>query len=753
MKKSLYIFIFSVLGIFYIGSGIYFYKKSLRRQPKKTKESVILEVMPLSLIVMKELFNDFENENSLLRYSLSTKRSFSGKRSVKLDSNIEFGAEIVNSFSEIPYLNNLREIEISMKYWNEKINGEVIWVLEIDGQDGKLLSWEGDVMPDTLNKWGNYTVRFKIKNDFLKNSNRVKMYAWNKNKSTFYVDDIRVQFRGIENIYNTSLIVNNIKQSSFHFDLENDSLLNNTGSLTDELSLSGKYSSVMKGRDQTSVLICKNLERVVNDTLRNLTASVWIYPLTENVNCVLTLEVRSSDDEQIYWSGKSTEKMNLKARQWQKLNSLFNIEPEDYLKFNPDDEICIYLNNKSDATVYTDDFDVSFGPTPSRPGNQTIVDMNAREGGVYNYDRYHPPYERSFMQLTDIGNFDSPFLIGSDSIAQAFLNPYDLLFSGNFSGNAVLTDELLSINSKDLTLFHYCESKNRFVVDGVIPFDKKNFPYDNITTGDFNGDGKNEILLLSSGTSSMYSISAPPKSSCSDNINGISLNEMWKGKLENSTMKYFTGNYLGNNADELLLAGKQGNIILKGFENGTWKTILEENVPRVIFSDSSTGVSIKYLSDVHENIISIYSEHKIIKGQILDFKNNKLNRGPMPDESSLFNFFSSDDQLFPIRAKNSKREDIFSYNNRWRFELKLITHDKKGFYISSIPEFTGYVSDQNPKYYEIVRLVPGNFTGNKTELLCILRNCADNDFDGMNCKKFDSLNDLPNRIQVYSLPK
>jgi hypothetical protein len=578
------------------------------------------------------------------------------------------------------------------------------------------------------------------------------MYAWNKNKSIFYVDDIHIQFRGIEQIYNTALITNNIKQSSFHFDMENDSLLQNTVSLTDELSLSGKYSSVMKGRDQTSVMICKGIESVVNDTLRNLTASVWIYPLTENVNCVLTLEVRSVDDEQIYWSGKSTEKMNLKARQWEKLNSLFNIEPEDYSKFNPDDEICIYLNNKSDATVYADDFDVSFGPTPSRPGNQTIVDMNAREGGVYNYERYHPPYRTSDMQLKNIGNSDSQFLVGSDTIEQACLSPYDILFSGNFSGHSALTDELLSINSKDLSLFHYCENKKRFILDGVISFDKNNYPYDNITTGDFNGDGKKEILLLSSGTSSMYSISTLSKNSCNDIMKGISLNELWKGKLENKNMKFLTGNYSGNIADELFFAGKNGNIILKGFENGKWKTLLEDTVPGAIFSDSSTSVSIKYLSTDYENIISIYSQNKIIKGQILDFKANKLNRQHMPDESSLYNFFAADDQLFPIRTKDPKKENILSYNARWRFELKNITYDKKGFYIASIPEFTGYTSDQNPKYYEVVRLLPGNFTGGATNILCILRNCADKNFDGRGCKNFESMNELPNRIQVYSLP-
>ena len=94
-----------------------------------------------------------------------------------------------------------------------------------------------------------------------------------------------------------------------------------------------------------------------------------------------------------------------------------------------------------------------------------------------------------------------------------------------------------------------------------------------------------------------------------------------------------------------------------------------------------------------------------------------------------------------------------AFKNQWRFELKHVGIDSKGFYVSSVPEFINYVSDQNPKYYEFIRLVPGRFTGNETQLLCILRNCADQNFDGKHCNVYDSIPDLPNTIQLYNFSK
>jgi hypothetical protein len=42
-----------------------------------------------------------------------------------------------------------------------------------------------------------------------------------------------------------------------------------------------------------------------------------------------------------------------------------------------------------------------------------------------------------------------------------------------------------------------------------------------------------------------------------------------------------------------------------------------------------------------------------------------------------------------------------------------------------------------------------NFTVSGLEVLCILRNCADSDFDGNHCKEYKPLSDLPDKIQLY----
>jgi len=98
----------------------------------------------------------------------------------------------------------------------------------------------------------------------------------------------------------------------------------------------------------------------------------------------------------------------------------------------------------------------------------------------------------------------------------------------------------------------------------------------------------------------------------------------------------------------------------------------------------------------------------------------------------------------------SDKNQTLKLDRSWRFDLKLIENN---IILGNI-EFKGYPNDYNPKYYEFIKLVPGNFLSSKqTSLIVVMCNCADPDFSGEHCNQIEDLPFLPNSIQLYSTEK
>ncbi len=709
-----------------------------------------VDILQPNLIVLQEVYNDFENVIKESIPSISSEKSFSGKNSFKLLPTITYGAEVIKSFSEIPVLNDLRQIEVSFKNWNITIEEGTSWVLELNDRDGNVIGWYSEFLPVTLNNWESCFFHFNIKTEFLNKSNRIKTYVWNKNKSTCYIDDLRIRFLGINKEINNT-IFNPLNQSSFFFDLETNSSLEMTESLTDKKSYSGKYSSYVSGKNEYSVMICKNLSQVMNDTIQTIGASVWLYPLNNNPECTFVFEVRNSQNEQIYWNGKSTAKMNLKTKSWQKINASFNLAPEDYRKFGPDDRLCIYLFNNNNSKVYADDFEISYGTIPEQRGSQNYVDMNSLEPDSYNYNRHHPPFRISLLQRENIHNENSQFLIKDDSIQLGNFRPNQFITTGIFTGIADGKDEILILSDNMLELYYYCSDIMRFILCGKHSFDSKILLTNStFLTGDFDGNKKSDLIITTGTESYLYSFTADPKLKCKNGLSGVSAKLLWSGNLFNKNIKTISGNFSGNSYNEILCVDTKGYCILKKFNGKEWTELCNKFLPPSVFSKSSTQVCGKFFSATKDVVISANHENNKTTCTLLELINNKIvfkNMGDGEKPSCLFNV---DEILYPVKIRGKKHEEILVFKNQWRFELKLISSDSKGFYVSSVPEFTNYIFDQNPKYYEFPMFVPGKFTGHETQLLCILRNCADNNFNGKNCNVYDSIPDLPNTIQLYN---
>lgn len=120
---------------------------------------------------------------------------------------------------------------------------------------------------------------------------------------------------------------------------------------------------------------------------------------------------------------------------------------------------------------------------------------------------------------------------------------------------------------------------------------------------------------------------------------------------------------------------------------------------------------------------------------------------PIPDDK----LFSASDIIYKGDYTGGDSGQLLKLNNDWRFDLKLIEQEKDGFEILGTVDFKGYPDDHNPKYYEFVKIVSGKFLSRgHSSLLIMMRNCADNDFNGRRCKQFENIADLPNSTQVYN---
>ena len=96
---------------------------------------------------------------------------------------------------------------------------------------------------------------------------------------------------------------------------------------------------------------------------------------------------------------------------------------------------------------------------------------------------------------------------------------------------------------------------------------------------------------------------------------------------------------------------------------------------------------------------------------------------------------------------------MFRYNRDWRYDLKEIRFNDTTFQVLANMDFTGYEKDHNPKYYEMLRLVPAMLVNPGLTSFLVIGKNGKNDPKKKENKEFIDLPALPCSIQVYSIQK
>lgn len=542
------IVLFSVISICGFAASFYFLKKN-----STSLSSVDKQVVKHDSIITVSLLsenNDFENEGSA-----TTEKSSSGKKSYKLTPEIEYGIGINKMMKDIPDFQNLKQITVEVKCLSSKIK-DALYVLAIDDSASKNVLWDGK--PIICNKndtWCNNEFTFNLKPEVLKAGNSIKIYPWNRAKEVFYIDDISENYIGTKNA--NSVIQNQNSLTNFFFDFEKMDGLTGTESIKETTSHSGKMACDMTNGREYGPLFSKVISQVSNSTLKKISASIWIYPLTDKANAVLTASITNVKGENIYWDGKSTENKIFPKNKWTKLNAGFVI-PSD--KVSLEDKVSLNIWNKGRTDLIVDDMEIVFGENADRKGETSTIDANSIYEKQFVPQKNKPPFKTIYFEKQEINN-----------LSVSDFSPNDEYVVGDFIKDKNNLDELICIKNGKAQLYVYSAETKQFKAvtgkyfsaDSILKSRKKIEVYNDnsifkstdITfAGDYFGDTKTEIIKFN--TDWRFDSKLISKEKDGFNILG---NIDFKGYSNDYSPKYYeftkivSGKFISNTKSSLLI--------------------------------------------------------------------------------------------------------------------------------------------------------------------------------------------------------
>ncbi len=484
-----------------------------------------------------------------------------------------------------------------------------------------------------------------------------------------------------------------IASSNFFFDLESTNGISNTDNIKQGIAHSGKMACDLGGGKEFGFSVVKRLNDVGAFPLKRAGASIWVYPLSEGCNVVLTGSISNSKNETVFWDGKSTERMDLPANTWTKINALYNFPVE---KLSAEDVLQINIWNKGKTDVIVDDLEIVYGESAERRGDYSGIDANLFYENRFLSSRNKPPFPTVCFKKQELHNNDSIELITGNNIFD-FSEDAEYLV-GDFIEDKQNLDELLYIkNGKTLFFLRYNPENQSFKVCHKMNlltypvWDKSAEKF----AGDFNSDGTSDVLIKYAKNWFIFEFK-------NDKWNLLSKGDFKKLNItwtKPDNRPFVSNLFSGNKNDALVMLDSTYFYTLQFNKNSG---VLEET--KATFQAADSG---------------------LFNSKTLIYQGDFTGRG---------------------------RQELLKYNTEWRFDLKLMEKDAFGYLIISTIDFTGYKNDYNPKYYEFLRIIPGKFTSSKkTSIITVMRNCADNDFNGKDCKFIENLDYLPNSTQLYTI--
>ncbi|MFM8916414.1 MAG: hypothetical protein ACKOGP_01570, partial [Bacteroidota bacterium] len=157
---------------------------------------VFKRVKPKSNPANGLLYFDFESTEGILNTSaISAGNSFSGGMLSSLGPEIEYGAGTSFNLNDMFKSGKDSTIKVRFQVYSQDKLNDVLAVCSIES-DGATLQWDGFSVPyEKIKTWQQAEFDFRIKPESIKPNSIVKIYLWNRGRSSLQMDDLYIQMK------------------------------------------------------------------------------------------------------------------------------------------------------------------------------------------------------------------------------------------------------------------------------------------------------------------------------------------------------------------------------------------------------------------------------------------------------------------------------------------------------------------------------------------------------------------------------
>ncbi|MCX6304411.1 MAG: hypothetical protein NT040_05550 [Bacteroidetes bacterium] len=539
----------------------------------------------------------------------------------------------------------------------------------------------------------------------------------------------------------------NLSPHTLYYDFEVAAGKEMPGGFYKGLAHSGQYSVKAFGQNSFSVVVERTAGEVGVENLRAVALSAWIYvfPTKTNVKGSLVFTASNEVGVNVFWQGVGLSDPEVPRGKWFKISTYFDLSK---ITFKPSYKLQVYFWNNSGTDILIDDYFISFGGAVDRRGDSARVDMTKPEGFIPKFN--YPPFPVSVLEKESLGRNINP----------ADIDPEDHAIAGNFlaTGN----DALLVVSKAGKpAIYAYCQGSREFrklslnnpAILASLGAVKK------IVKGKFI-PGQTEQFIVMAEKGWMLGALAPPANLCS-NDGALQTSLKLLSKSDAPAASIFAGDFNGDGRSEILGVAGNGTWKVMSFETdgktgGTWKVMASDESNPVKEWDRSlqeAGISAgHFLQGVACDVLLTVTRSKSDGKYAYSLRKLNLSQAAWDNlTGNKQNHFGKtigldtlkpEDTFFAIPAHGNKTA-VFRYNRDWRYDLKEIQFSDTAFTIVSAVDFHGYDKDQNPKYYESLKLVTGCFLNASPGSVLAMGRVAKS-------RHYQSV--LPDFVHLYSFP-
>jgi len=485
---------------------------------------------------------------------------------------------------------------------------------------------------------------------------------------------------------------------------------------------SGQYSVKAFGQNSFSVAVERKASEVGLENLKAVGLSAWVYvfPTDSEVKGNFVFTASNEVGVNVCWEAIWLVEPEIPRGKWFKISKYLDLTP---VQFKPDYKIQVYFWNNSSADILVDEYFIAFGGPVDRRGDSARVDMTrpGGYGGEFNY----PPFRVRPLERVKEVKSPSPDAVG----------PRDLLVAGDFFGLGY--DALMAVTPEGRATLHaYCRELNGFTrldLAGVAAMAQV-APVRKVMKGRFTGSRSDQVIVAGEKGWLLCSVNPVAGLCGSPAPTGTGLEVLWRSS--GPIPELVPGDFNGDGRTEMLQVMPDGtwtvSLFQPGKPAGSWKTMAggpgSINPAWTAEAGKSSVTADRFLPGHAADLLLSVSEGGKDGGRSwtllrLDpggkaWQPALPGSGPAGGRTIGLDTLMPADRFFLLTGPDGKPA-MMRYNRDWRFDLKEIRFNDTTFAILSSIDFRGFDGNRNPKYYESLTLLPGRFLDRNTISLVV----------------------------------